>query len=801
MSNEVKNAIDTGLQGLCVTEADWAVILRRTRSEARPAPRRPRQQWSFAVALAVVMIVLVAGAGLRLLGSTEDVTPLTQPDGQVTDAPEEFVPIGSEIDLTPEINIDANKAIALAEKYIHEEHDGAVDLRDAVIYEIGCEYVSQMREGNAFYANFYEVHFRALDAYATEYTVRVKADSGAVIGCEVQRGAGEWHTAQEILTGFSRVYGEDRRTWTQEQLRTYCKALKKAAEGSLRWMDYLYLQASYPDVAEDAMSREEVLAAVEADLVIIAHEYAKDAGWGIFPQEGEVRARYISAYPNPIWKIASEHTVSIDADGYTSLMTLLVEIDSVTGEVVHVDAVDAHYAEQYESFLHTTIEALKAVSTISGESPSFTEEQAMAVAAEYVRETWGETRDINDASLFEVTATLGKYAVHQGRHMLEYASIGEGEQTVYVLLVDWYGQVIAANRGTRTVTDNGLDGSIAGIAEKLESPFAVTAPALDWEYENLLTWQGYAAASNQRNDPIVQVFMNTVYLNDFYFTPTKIKNAAHAALGSHATTRTTAVLIDTEPNAVWKIAMETDQGNYLVEVDSVTCEVISTMRVKSLYESWYLPFVLTADLKAAGVPLTWDVQQTYLTAATDGHGTVDGMRIDHLYQRFKQLYGPNMGSWTQEQLRSFQEMAVLSSDYDYDLGVPCLRNTVYPDIPENAISKARAAQCAAEAMGLSMDGSALENWTLRGAVLIGTDSTPVWKVCISVPGSGSTQFWYAEVNCMTGRAQRVHQDAEGAASPGASYDYGTPQNLWFRDIVLEETIEECDATWESRGNG
>ena len=295
-------------------------------------------------------------------------------------------------------------------------------------------------------------------------------------------------------------------------------------------------------------------------------------------------------------------------------------------------------------------------------------------------------------------------------------------------------------------------------------------------------------------------FAETVWVDD---RSEKIYGNAKRAVCDELGIRTMmsfrAVLIDAEPNPVWKLAFESDKGSFLVEVDSITNELISTMQVTNPEASWYLPFVLTADLKEAGVPLNWEVQQQYLTTATDAHGTGEGMRIDHLYARFKELYGPDMGQWTQAQLRSFQQMAVLSSDYDYDLGVPCLRSTVYPDVPENAITRTQAMLAAVDAIGSSPEG-----WQLCGAVLIGTaddsaaQGTPVWKVCIRQPGGS---FWYAEVNCMTGKVYRLHQDADGAASPGASYDYGTPQNLWFRDIVLEETIENCDAVWDCRGNG
>lgn len=799
MSNQVKNAIDTGLGGLYVTERDVAAILRRARTEERPA-RKTRSTWGFAAAIAAVLVMLVLGAGVRMLGGTQDVTPLDQPDTQETYAPgaeTTFLPVGTET-VTPQISIGKNEAIALAESYIHEHYE-PVDLRNATVYEINCEWVEQVREENTFYANFYEVRFRALDAYATDYTVRVKADDGSIIGCEVQRGAAEGNTAQEIYTGFARVYGSDRRTWSQAELRTYTQMLRRARRGSKRWTDYLYLQTTYPDPAEDSMTREQLLAAVKANMNTLIDRCIEDMGvpegaWKSAIPEGEMRTRYISAYPNPVWKVAADLRVTTD-DGCENLWTLLLEMDSVTGSLLHAEAVDALYAEQYESFLHDTIEALMTVTTSGVERGADVDlEDYGAIAAAYVRDTWGETRDITDPELFDLTYTDGGSPLTQCDHQLVYRSRGVGDVTEYVLYIDWYGNVISANRG---------------IAAPSQEPFTPTALAIDWTLEGLEYWLEKAGQSAQADDPVVQVFLNTEYTADnTHGFPEVIEYAISDALNIRSAVHANSVKIAAEPNDIWKIAVESDQGHYLVEVDSVTYEIISTMRVGGIYESWYLPFVLTSDLQAAGVPLTWDVPQIRLDAATDDHRTNDGMRIDHLYTRFKQLYGPNMGTWTQEQLRSFQQMAILSNDYDNDLAVICLRNTVYPDIPKNAIDRIEAARRAAEAIGL-MTGEAREvaGWTLCGAVLIGTSpdsksaGTPVWKVCISAAQGGAKRFWYAEVNCMTGEVNRLHQDADGWGFPGETYDYGTPQNLWFRDIVLEETIEDCEAVWDCKSNG
>ena len=65
MSNEIKNAIDTGLGGLCVTEGDVAALMRRVRADG-PRQREKNAStafnWRLTLAMAVVMLVLVAAA-------------------------------------------------------------------------------------------------------------------------------------------------------------------------------------------------------------------------------------------------------------------------------------------------------------------------------------------------------------------------------------------------------------------------------------------------------------------------------------------------------------------------------------------------------------------------------------------------------------------------------------------------------------------------------------------------------------------------------------------------------------------
>jgi len=368
--------------------------------------------------------------------------------------------------------------------------------------------------------------------------------------------------------------------------------------------------------------------------------------------------------------------------------------------------------------------------------------------------------------------------VYQCNVVLVYTSLGEGERVQYAVAVDWYGEVIAANAATVP----------AGDAREAFTP---TAPVLDWKWDNLIYWQQQAAASAQADDPIVQLFINSAYDTDNWGGRSEeAEQAAVNAVGCRTTGRVVSVKFAREPHAVWKIAMQTDRGDCLVEVEDGTWTVIDVTYVPSLYASWYLPFILTEDLAAAGLEA-----ETAEAAVPEAHHTVCGMRAVHLHRRFQKVYGPDMGQWTQEQLREFQQMLMVSSEYEDDLAVACIRRTVFPDVPDNALTREEAAQRAAQGVGMK------DNWELAGCVLIGTQSTPVWKVCLRVAGGENVAFWFVEVNCITGEVVNLAVNGPRPANPSASYDDGTPESLWFRDIVLEDTIFECEDGWECMGNG
>jgi hypothetical protein len=288
-----------------------------------------------------------------------------------------------------------------------------------------------------------------------------------------------------------------------------------------------------------------------------------------------------------------------------------------------------------------------------------------------------------------------------------------------------------------------------------------------------------------QGDPAAQLLLRTRYI---YWVDDMDLTAICRAVGVHVYSDYDRVLIDAGDRSIWKLAIESNKGRLLVEADSKTNEVISCVQVASFADPWYAPYLLQADMEAAGI-----APQPFAGVTPVEHadpGTVSGMYVRHVLSRCMQLFGSDMITWTPAQLRAFRESAATSLDVGGDFGVYCLRRTWYPDVPVGAITREEAAVRAAAAIGAG-------DYTLEGAALIGTDRTPVWKVRLRV----GDQLVYVQVNCVTGEPGAVYTRLERPAMTSPVYTDDDPDELWCRDIILEETVEECQESWQRTSNG
>lgn len=158
------------------------------------------------------------------------------------------------------------------------------------------------------------------------------------------------------------------------------------------------------------------------------------------------------------------------------------------------------------------------------------------------------------------------------------------------------------------------------------------------------------------------------------------------------------------------------------------------------------------------------------------------MYANHIVQRYVDLYGANILRWDQATLRSFQSAISISGSYVGDWSVACLCQTIYPDIPDYAISQEVAAEYAARALGD-------DDYSLRGGVLIDPgEGDPIWKVTLDYPDGRS---FNAEVDCRTGAIRTLRQQDTRAMPFYTDYlDFPDDGEYWFRNFVLDEVIEQ-----------
>ncbi len=145
------------------------------------------------------------------------------------------------------------------------------------------------------------------------------------------------------------------------------------------------------------------------------------------------------------------------------------------------------------------------------------------------------------------------------------------------------------------------------------------------------------------------------------------------------------------------------------------------------------------------------------------------------------LYSWEFGTWDHADIQFFCK-AVAASSSTNDRAVLCIGRTAYPDISSKAMSKEEAGRIAAKALNLSEDA-------VTGAVYIGDDPNPVWKVCLfsELGDRGKSRMesfarYYAEVDSVTGEVKNI-------------YKRDNYNDSWQLYLVLQKVYKEVDASW------
>lgn len=828
MSNPIRQAIDNCLSSMRVTDRDVQSIMGRIRQEEK-SPRRIKLRYA-AVLVAVLALLTVSGTAAMLLSPrdlvTEQVIPLAQGlednmvlngdqvrellalaeengielseatlarieetlntygsywtdqliedivgaafDGEAYyDWPDEVRQWYNDVVMTLRVSrsedvkgrapaegeLTEAEAIGMAKAYILAVEPSA-PLSDPTRYELIASFNDGVSIGDhpGFYWN---VLFRAKDRYVTEYDIDISATGDVFYRCDIQRGVGEGHTAQEIYEGMLREYHWNIAQWTQEQLRDYADELRKAAPGSLYTRDRMFLATEYPDIAEDAIPRDQAA-------VIAFNELGLKAS-------GDCRIEaimYIGDLPNPSWKVSIYEYNKID--GYGDRWLHYVEIDSVTGEVKYTETerYDSRYHHMY--FLHTAYSDLLPI------APEYVRpvpaiEEAQLNAASYIQQHFGEVRNVNDTALFRFSyETLAQWT---GTTLqLYYKSLDRGKPGYWVWL-DGYGGVMDAGVDDKTT----LDGIRGAQLTKTTYHGTVIEELQD----------DVRAMMDPSSDPLAKLLLETTYIHPEFEDSESIHGVVADYLGLRKDFSATGNhvggwLIDAEPNPIWKLDVDSTKGKFLMEIDNVTHEVLEVIRVEDRFRPWYAQYLLSDGLRSIGMEVEACEPPSYGPEVVEERVT-RGMDITAIFDRFRELYGPDPTDWSQAQLRSFKAAISESSSLYTELGVPCILSTEYPDIPDGAISRQIAATSGAAALGLA-------DYVVEGGVLLGGDPNPVWKMTYSVGGD----YYAAEIDCRTGEVK---------ATGAYRFDDDNMNSYWFEGIVPEQIIDVERPQFTYEGNG
>lgn len=156
-------------------------------------------------------------------------------------------------------------------------------------------------------------------------------------------------------------------------------------------------------------------------------------------------------------------------------------------------------------------------------------------------------------------------------------------------------------------------------------------------------------------------------------------------------------------------------------------------------------------------------------------GIQEGAAYSDIFNRYRELYGWNPASWSQEILRAFRR--------DLDKCVPsnskaylCLKKVQYPDPDDGMLNQQQAVDIGAKHIDP-------RDYKVDSTVYVETQQHKVWRICyyVGLP-DGAYQYYYADIDAEKRTVLYAH------LVDGCTYMY--------YDIVPQSVIEEVDQEWE-----
>ncbi|MCL2867095.1 MAG: hypothetical protein FWF47_04960 [Clostridia bacterium] len=241
-----------------------------------------------------------------------------------------------QLGLPGEGDISQQRAIQIAQDYIHAAYDPAINLNDPAVYKTGDYFINGNEDG-AYPGYYWRVFYEPLTLEATGYSIFI-GSQGEVWLAEISPGVGEDVLyAFQIVGRFQSLYGYKFSLWSQAELRALQQAVttvKPTYDGNDKGVLGV-MQMAYPDISANAMPPLEAVAL--AQKAVPDAEPYDDYIWN---NDGVV---YLGDEPNPVWKV---HLSSFDQDG-SRYNPYLVEVDSITGDIKSIRR--RYYGEDYQS--------------------------------------------------------------------------------------------------------------------------------------------------------------------------------------------------------------------------------------------------------------------------------------------------------------------------------------------------------------------------------------------------------------------------------------------------------------------
>ena len=221
----------------------------------------------------------------------------------------------SEKTLPGEGEITLEEAIAAAEDHIRKTYGEEWDVSDATAYELGKQYLTGYN--GEFPGPYWTIFYEPLKVTSREFWVYLDSQ-GNVLRDGMYKGVEPGCSLSNLYDAFVKVYGWNGDEWDVDVLRKVVEASQMCDPVYNRQRVTALQLTTYPEQTGHPVSQEEAIR--------IAMEKLQVSNYQLF------RATCINATPNPVWKITFRDD---SVEGTTRFGN--VEIDSVTGEMIHAE--------------------------------------------------------------------------------------------------------------------------------------------------------------------------------------------------------------------------------------------------------------------------------------------------------------------------------------------------------------------------------------------------------------------------------------------------------------------------------